>query len=230
MAMKNYYFILGVSPTASIQDIQDAFRALAKERHPDVAGGQGSADFREVLEAYQVLSDPERRRQYNQTLRVVPSSAVPQEQPIIIDHVDHGPPPEPLIPEPLSIRQDFQTIGLSAEALVERLQRNFTGLGIPKGERLESLSIEVLLSPEEAMRGGSVRIAVPVFYPCPACGGTGRDWLFGCLPCSEHGIIEEEAPVSIDIPAMVRDGTILEVPIRGLGIHNLYLRLHIRVT
>ena len=195
--------------------------------HPDAVDGQGSADFREVLEAYQVLSDPERRQEYNQTLRVVPSYAAPQEQPIIIDP---EPPPEPLVPEPLSIRQDFQTVGPSAEALVERFQRNFTGLGIPKGERLESLNIEVLLSPEEAIRGGRIRIAVPVFYPCPACGGSGRDWLFACLYCSERGIIEEETPVSIRIPSMVRDGTIMEVPIRGLSIQNLYLRLHIRIS
>ena len=43
-------------------------------------------------------------------------------------------------------------------------------------------------------------------------------------------MIEEEETVRVQIPPLVRDGTILEVPIRGLGIHNFYLRLHIRIA
>jgi molecular chaperone DnaJ/curved DNA-binding protein len=43
-------------------------------------------------------------------------------------------------------------------------------------------------------------------------------------------MVEEEETVRIRIPPMVRDGTILEVPIRGLGIHNFYLRVYIRIA
>jgi DnaJ-class molecular chaperone len=226
MATRNYYALLGISATASTRDIQEAFRTLAKRLHPDLGGEQDAPDFREVLEAYQILSDPERRRRYNQAHRFIPSGpAAPAESSV----VDLGLSPEPLVPEPMSVRRDFHMVRPSGEALVERFRRNFTGLGIPKGERLESLSIEVVLSAEEAQRGGSLRIAVPVFYPCPACEGAGRDWLFPCLYCSEQGLIEEETPVRITIPPRVRDGTQMTVPIQGLSIHNLYLRLSIRV-
>ena len=61
--MKDYYRILGVDRGASQSDIQRAFRALAKKHHPD-AGGD-SAKFKEVNEAYQVLNNPEKRRQYD---------------------------------------------------------------------------------------------------------------------------------------------------------------------
>jgi hypothetical protein len=122
----------------------------------------------------------------------------------------------------MSVLRGFQTIEPSFEALFERFLRNFTGIGVPKGERLEGLNVDVILSPDGAARGGVAPLGVPVFSPCPLCGGSGRDWLFPCTYCQEQGMVEEEETVRIRIPPMVRDGTILEVPIRGLGIHNFY--------
>ncbi|HSE89712.1 MAG TPA: hypothetical protein VLJ79_26095 [Candidatus Binatia bacterium] len=114
--------------------------------------------------------------------------------------------------------------------MFERFLRNFTGEGIPKGERLEALNVEVTLSPEEAARGVVVPVGVPVFYTCPECGGSGRHWLFPCVNCNAQGIIEEEKTVRVHIPGMAPDRTVIEVPIHGLGIHNFYLRLHIRIS
>ena len=116
------------------------------------------------------------------------------------------------------------------EPLFERFLRNFTGERVPKGERLESLNIEVILSPEEAAQGVVVPIAVPVFYNCRQCGGSGRDWLFPCIDCNAQGIFEQEATVSFRIPPMTPDRAVIEMPIRGLGIQNFYLRLHIRIS
>ncbi|MBE9077233.1 DnaJ domain-containing protein [Romeria aff. gracilis LEGE 07310] len=65
---KDYYAILGVSKTASADDIKKAFRKLARKYHPDVNPGDKSAEarFKEVSEAYEVLSDPENRKKYDQ--------------------------------------------------------------------------------------------------------------------------------------------------------------------
>ena len=95
---------------------------------------------------------------------------------------------------------------------------------------VEGLNVEVVLSPEEAFTGLTLPIGVPVFRACAYCGGTGRDWLFPCLECNAQGLIETEETVNIGIPPMARDRTIIEVPTRGLGINNFYLRLHIRVS
>jgi len=64
--MKDYYSILGVSKGASQQEIKAAFRKLAHEHHPDKNGGGNEDKFKEANEAYQVLSNPKKRQQYDQ--------------------------------------------------------------------------------------------------------------------------------------------------------------------
>ncbi|MGQ9687849.1 MAG: DnaJ C-terminal domain-containing protein [Desulfobaccales bacterium] len=68
MEFKDYYSILGVSKTATPEDIKKAFRKLARKYHPDVNPGDKAAGekFKEISEAYEVLSDPEKRQKYDQ--------------------------------------------------------------------------------------------------------------------------------------------------------------------
>jgi molecular chaperone DnaJ len=227
MMTKDYYVILGVSRTESPSGIRGAFRELVECYYPDRIGPQGAPVFQDIVEAYQVLVDPERRKRYNQGLRHAEGGVELQPAPSIGGQRLQ---PDLLVPEPLSVLRGFQEIQPSVEALFERWLRNFTGLGVPKGERLESLQVEIILTPDEAARGGVVPLGVPVFSPCPVCGGSGRDWLFACTYCREQGMVEEEGTVRISISPRVRDGTIMEVPIQGLGIHNFYLRLALRIA
>ena len=68
MADRDYYNVLGVNRNASEKEIKQAYRRLARKYHPDVNPGDKSAEgkFKEVNEAYEVLSDPEKRRKYDQ--------------------------------------------------------------------------------------------------------------------------------------------------------------------
>src|SRR5688572_11842881 len=68
MEYKDYYKILGVPKTATDKEIKAAFRKLARKHHPDVNKGDAKAEakFKEINEANEVLSDPEKRRRYDQ--------------------------------------------------------------------------------------------------------------------------------------------------------------------
>jgi molecular chaperone DnaJ len=74
-----------------------------------------------------------------------------------------------------------------------------------------------------------VTLGVPVFYPCRACHGGRYAGAFGCRACDARGMVEEEEDVTLVISPLVRDGTVLRVPLRGLGIHSLFLQVLVRV-
>jgi len=95
---------------------------------------------------------------------------------------------------------------------------------------IEGLNVDLVLSSEESAQGGTVAVGVPVFFTCPECYGTGRDWLFLCSNCAARGIIEAEETVCVRIPPMLPERSVIEVPIHGLGVHNLFLRLHTRIS
>jgi curved DNA-binding protein CbpA len=63
-----FYAILGIPPDADEETIRIAYRALARQYHPDVGEGSSPEKFREVVDAYETLSDPERRRVYDMEL------------------------------------------------------------------------------------------------------------------------------------------------------------------
>ena len=218
MVPKDYYVILGVSRSESPSGIRARYRDLVRTLHPDVAGARSTSAFQEIAEAYEILADPAARRRHNAELA----------------RWEGRPPVEGIEPltarrrEPVSILAEPQAVRPSFEGLVERLFRSFEG-GIPRVERPEGLSVEVILTPEEAVRGVTVPIGVPGLHRCPDCGGTGHVWLFPCASCREEGVIGTERIVRVTIPPMIRPGAVIEGPLHGLGVHNLYLRLHVRI-
>jgi len=177
---KNYYVILGLNTAASPQQIKEAYRRLAKELHPDHSGRE-SGPFRDVQEAYSVLSDPSRRQLYDRD-----SSDRPLRFPTKsfrgTDFFSRGG-IEPLIHEK-SIRPvagDFQP---SFEELLSRLSFNFDQSIRPKSGQSESLMLEVLLNPEEAQQGGRFWLEIPVRVNCAVCRGCGNLGWFECWSCA----------------------------------------------
>jgi DnaJ-class molecular chaperone len=110
--VKNHYKILGVSRFADQDTIRHAFRAKVRSSHPDLGAGSSPEKFREAVEAYEILSDPGRRREYDQTL------APP--------HVARG---EPLIPsqEGTAVQRHIYYESLAADPfrMIEDLLQDF---------------------------------------------------------------------------------------------------------
>jgi DnaJ-class molecular chaperone len=221
MEAKNYYLVLGVSRTESAEGIRSRYRDLARALHPDVAGAHSTGAFQEVTEAYQILADPAARRRHNDELAgragalpVAPVAAPPWRW------------EPPRRRKPLSVLgAPDEVVRPSLDALIEGLFGNFTQIGIPRSEPPEALTFEVVLTPEEAARGGAVSFGVPALERCRACRG-GRLWLSSC---GGQGVSVAEHAVRVAIPPMVRHGMVLEVPLRDIGVQNLYLRLLVRI-
>lgn len=220
---KDYYLVLGVPLDAAPDAIRSAFRRLALRYHPDRGDRADPGAFQEVSEAYEVLSDPRRRRRYDRELEQRRTrTRVPPAVKRVRD-------PEPLISEPVSLAGQPETIRPSFDALLERLTRNVTGFEIPKAEREEPLDFELILAPDEAARGVVIPFEVPVLLVCPSCRGTGHDGLFLCVACDGEGRLIDRRVIDVTIPARARDGMVIEVSLEQLRIKNLWLRVHVRV-
>lgn len=226
MMKKDYYMTLGIPRTASPSSIRTAFHELVKRYHPERVGWQGARFFQDIVNAYQTLSGPGKRCLYDQGLSHAEGKNRVLNDVIV---VDSGRRTMSDLPEVLPLLRRFETICPPFEQLFMQVLRSFTQAGAAPEEPMQSLTIQVILAPEEAMRGGVAQIRVPVFYPCPTCGGSGQEGLFSCSYCEGQRLLEEEESVRVRIPPRVSDYTQVEVALRGLGLHNLYLQLSIRV-
>lgn len=225
MLRKSYYLTLGVSPNETTRGIRAAYLQLVKRYHPDRLGSERGHYFQRILEAYHVLADPVRRNQYNQGLdysndRVHYSTLATS---LGFDGVGH-------IPQAAAILRSQYVQDAVFEAALARVSGRLTAAEFSTKETPEPLTARVILSGAEAARGGVVFLGLPTGFPCQSCGGSGRDGIFACSRCDGEGLVEERETVQIQIPPMASDGTIMEVPLRGLGVHNFYLRVNIRVV
>ena len=227
MPDRDYYLVLGVSKEESPAAIRKAFRQLVKRYHPDLVGPQWLSRFKDVVEAYEVLSDPVLRDDYNRGLEqglTEPSSSL---------RTGRGAPPrdpEHIIRRPRSVMKDFQSFNAPWDEILDRFLGNFQRRSIPKAEPTRSLTVEIILSPDEALTGGRLPLKVPTVVDCRNCGGAGENPPFRCSACDGQGWTEVEETVWLNIPARVGDGRVFEIPLQSLGIHNLYLVAVIRIS
>ena len=232
---KDYYLVLRVTPEASFDQIRSAYRRRALELHPDHTG-LGSEQFLELQEAYDVLSNPDRRNVYDREADEIPiRRAEAMRSPEVIIERRHRAEPLTMAQpasgfEDLSLFRSFETFSPSFDELFDRLWSNFSLHTRPKAERLESLNVEVPLSPRQASAGGDVRVMVPSRLVCLACHGQGSVGPYECPRCGGHGAVTGEYPVTVSYPAGLQEDYIVRIPLERFGIHNLYLTVHFRPT
>jgi molecular chaperone DnaJ len=232
---KNYYLILGITANAIREDVKAAFRRRALELHPDHSGLE-SGPFQDLQEAYSVLGDTERRRRYDREYRPLAprrSRSAPAPEPLVTQRSKGEPfrPEEPARAfREVSLAESFETHRPSFDELFDRFWSNFEDVSRPKSERLESLTVEVLLSQDEAAYGGQVRVWIPARATCRACAGLGSVGLHECWRCEGQGALTTDFPLDLAYPSGLRDGYAVRIPLTRFGIEYLYLTVLFRVS
>lgn len=227
MLKRNYYLTLGLRMTQHDNGLRHAFYALVKHYHPDSVGANGTPFYQEIVEAYHVLSDSDRRDDYARGLSDAGAFATSEPAwPL----PDFSSPLDSTLPMAARFLSNSRISWSSLDLVREQVLKNFLHARPPRQMRAEAIDAQLTLTPEDAARGGIAMIDAPAIYPCTACRGSGQDEGFPCAVCDELGLVEEKESIPVQIPAMFEPHQQIEIPLRGLGIHNFYLRLYLDVA
>jgi DnaJ-class molecular chaperone len=233
---RNLYVVLGVDADSSQDEIKSVYRQRTKELLPD-RNRPDTAPFRAIQEAYLVLGDPGRRRIHDEEVRheqrmrsAARRSRAEPFRPSRSSAEPLTPPRFRESPTEYFVRNSFEDFHPSYDELFDRLRSNFTAETHPKAERLESLTVEILLSPEEAMDGGHVCIQMPVRTRCPDCQGHGAVGIYECWHCRGQGVVALDIPMEVTYPSGIISEYAAQLPLRSLGIENFYLTVRFRVS
>jgi len=184
MNKRDYYEVLGVSPSASEAEMKKAYRTLAKKYHPDANKGDKTSEekFKEISEAYDVLSDKEKRAQYDEIKRAREAGF-------------HG-----SYEDFVRQAQAGKGRAFHSEDLTD-LFSSFFGEGTPFREREAGASFEgedvvyEIQSPfETAVSGGTMVVTIPREEECSVCGGSGAapgSKMARCPECGGSGMLRE---------------------------------------
>lgn len=222
---RDYYAVLGVARTATPDEIKKAFRRLARQYHPDLHGGSKKAEmekkFKELNEAHEILSDPDKRKKYDRhghRWQEAEAYEKAREQAGAGQGGSgfqwrQGPAPD----EGQDFGDFFENLFQQRGGRTQGGRSGpFEGFAI-QGEDLETT---VRLTLREVLTGVSRRVQLSEPVPCPTCGGTGRQRGKLCPTCGGTGTRTEVRTIDVKIPAGVQDGTRVRVAGKGAPGHN----------
>jgi DnaJ-class molecular chaperone len=209
---RDYYQVLGIPRTASADDIKKAYRRLARQYHPDLHAGGKKAEmekkFKELNEAHEVLSDPDKRKKYDQY-------GAEWEQAEAYERA----------------RQQAGARGFRGEEAAGSFggAENFSdifenlfggGRGRAGGAhgfsvQGEDLETEAALTLREVLTGVTRRVSLREPVTCSTCQGSGKVKGRPCPTCLGSGSVLQSKTIEVRVPAGVQDGTRVRVAGKG---------------
>jgi molecular chaperone DnaJ len=191
VAAKDFYQVLGVADSASQEDIKKAYRRLAKQYHPDANPNNTAAAerFKEVSEAHATLSDPAKRKQYDQMRRFGAFDGMPRRPSGAGAGRTGGGPPGMDQEEAQGF--DFGDLGGLGDIFSSIFGRG-AAAGRREDSRGDTLEAVVEVPFRVAMLGGKIPVTLPVTETCPTCKGSGGApgaTLSTCPECNGRGTI-----------------------------------------
>lgn len=242
---KDYYQVLGVSRGADEKEIKSAYRKLARKHHPDVNPGdkQAEAKFKEVSEAYEVLSDPEKRKLYdtygaNWEAAQNFAGGTPGAGDFNFNFGGGGGGGsfEDIFSQIFSgggahdfdmgghsrgvPSQDLEkTVELTLEEIDSGTKRTLTYQSLDACKSCDGKGAVQLRAAKTCVNcGGSGRMrgVLGMAQTCPVCHGTGQSNLETCPTCKGNATVATTKKVEVTIPAGIADGKKLRVPGKGV--------------
>ncbi len=212
---KDLYRILGVNQKADSAKIKKAYRRAAKKYHPDVSP-KGEEKFKEVQEAYETLSDPEKKAVYD---REISGKSVPRHR-----SYNH---PQPLKTNLSSLFDDFDQFFSAFEDFWMDRPLEFSG---EWEDHADLLSLEIILTPSEARDGCEIPLEVPFWNGCRRCLGTGFKEGLVCGLCRGRGKERIQKEIRITIPPGVKNGMRIRIPLKNRDLEQLDIIATLRVS
>ncbi len=246
---RDYYEVLGVSRNATDDEVKRAFRKLAKQYHPDANPGDHTAEekFKEAGEAYQVLSDAEKRQLYDRYGHNAPTGGFSSDFTGFADIFEEffgfgarasarrGPQQGAHLKYNLHLNFEEAVFGCDKDLEIPRLEvcAHCQGSGAEPGTTPVRCpqcggSGEVRRA-QQSIFGSFVNVA-----PCPRCEGEGEIVSTPCSTCRGQKRVQVTRKLSVKIPAGVDDGTQIrlgnegEAGTRGGPAGNLYVVINIK--
>jgi molecular chaperone DnaJ len=220
------YEVLGVARDASAEDIKRAYRQLARQYHPDANPDPAAeARFKEVSQAYEILSDPERRANYDRFGSADAQS--PFGAGSVQDIFDmffggaqrggrRGPQPGPDAEISLEITLEEAAFGATREVTVNLPQRCGTCSGSGAAPGTSAVTCEECGGAGEVRRvRNSILGQMVTSMACSRCDGWGTRIATPCADCQGDGRVRTTSVLSVQIPAGVEDGSTMRLADRG---------------
>lgn len=231
---RDYYEVLGVSKTATKEEIKDAYRKLAMQYHPDRNKAPDAEEkFKEISEAYAVLSDDEKKAQYDQL------GHAGFDQRYTTEDIFRGADFESIFRDVnfgFGMRDIFSVffgdrgfrertirgrdlayeLEITLEEVAKGAEKDITIERIEKCDLCNGTGAAPNTSPRQCQRcNGAGRIQTTTrngfgmfvrVMPCPTCGGRGRIIETPCPRCRGSGLAEKERRITVKIPPGIDDG------------------------